>query len=72
MSKIARKKLFADESRIWNFEEPAAGSPSSMSTNIRSILLGYMWTDLHVKYILNIKGYSKNLTSIGINEKNCF
>ena len=25
MTKIARKKFFADESRIWSLEEPATG-----------------------------------------------
>ena len=70
MSKIARKKLFVDESRIWNLEEPAAGAASTMSINIRSILLGYIWTDIHVQCILNISGNSKNLDTVGINEKN--
>ena len=56
-SKIAaRKKLFVDESRIWNLEEPATGAASTMSTNTRSILLGYIWTDIHVEHILNISG----------------
>ena len=45
MSKIARKKLFADESRIWNFEEPAAGSPSSMSTNIHKVNFIRLYVD---------------------------
>ena len=70
MSKIARKKLFVDESRIWNLEEPAAGAASTMSTNIRSILLGYVWTDIHVEHKLNISGNSKNLDTVGIYEKN--
>ena len=43
ISKKARKKLFVDESRIWNLEEPAAGAASNMKTNIISILFGYMW-----------------------------
>ena len=59
MSKIARKKLFVDEPRIWNTEEPVAGTASTMSTNIRSILLGYMCSDIHVDSILNINGNSK-------------
>ena len=42
MSKIARKILYADESRIWNIKEPAAGAASNMKTKIRSILFGYM------------------------------
>ena len=70
MSKIARKKLFVDKSRTWNLEEPAAGAASTMSTNIRSILFGYMWTDIHIENILNISGNSKNLDTVGINEKN--
>ena len=59
-----------DESRIWNLEETAAGAASTMSTNIRSILFGYMWTDIHIENILNISGNSKNLDTVGINEKN--
>ena len=70
MSKIGREKLFMDESRIWKLEEPAAGAASTMNTNIRLILLGYMWTDIHVERILNINGNSKNLDTVGINEKN--
>ena len=42
----------------------------TMSTNIRSILLGCMWTDIHVESILNINGNSKNLDTVGIQEKN--
>ena len=49
MSKIARKNLFADESRIWNIEEPAAGVASNMKTKIRSILLG-----CGMMYMLNL------------------
>ena len=41
-----------------------------MSTNIRSILLGYMWTDIQVEHILNINGNSKNIDTVGTNEKN--
>ena len=70
MSKIARKKLFLGESRIWNLEEPAAGAASTMSTKIRSILFSYIWTDIHIANILNISGNSKNLDTVGINEKN--
>ena len=43
MSKIARKKIFVDGSRIWNLEEPAASTASTMSLKIRSTLIGYMW-----------------------------
>ena len=70
MSKKATKKLFVNESRIWNLEEPAAGVASTMRTNIRSILLGYMWTDIHIERILNISENSKNLDTVQINEKN--
>ena len=70
MSKIVRKKLLVDKSRIWNLEEPAAGAASTMSTNIRSILFSYMWTDIHIENILKISGNSKNLDTVGINEKN--
>ena len=59
-----------DESRIWYLEELAADVASTMSTSIRLILLGYMWTDIHVERILNINGNSKNLDTVGINEKN--
>ena len=76
MSKIARKKLFVEESRIWNLELPATGraivppdSASSMSTKMRSILFGYMWYDVHVEALLNIKGSSRNLAAMGTTEK---
>ena len=69
MSKIARKKSFLDESRIWNLEEPAVGAASNMKTNIRSKLLGYMWYDIHVESLLDIRGSSRNLAAMGITEK---
>ena len=67
MSKVARKKLFVDKSRIWNLEEPAAGAASNMKTKIRSILFGYMWYDVHVESLLNIKVSSRNLAATGNN-----
>ena len=67
MSKIARKKLFVDKSRIWNLEEPGAGAASNMKTKIRSILFGYMWYDVHVESLLNIKVSSRNLAATGNN-----
>ena len=67
MSKIARKKLFVDKSRIWNLEKPAAGAASNMKTKIRSILFGYMWYDVHVESLLNIKVSSRNLAATGNN-----
>ena len=70
MSKIARKKLFIDKPRIWNLEEPAAGTTSTMSTKIRLILVGYTWDETHIKAILRITGNSKNLSSLGPLEKN--
>ena len=69
MNKIARKMLFVDECRIWNLEEPAASAASHMKTNIRSILFGYMWYDVHVESLLNIRGSSRNLATMGITEK---
>ena len=59
MKKIARKKLFVKGSKIWNLEEPTAGGGSAMITSIRSILFGYMWTDIHGERILNISRNSK-------------
>ena len=69
MSKIARKKLFVDESRIWNLEEPAAGAASTMRTKIRSVLIHYMWDEIQIEAILRITGNSKNLSSLGLLEK---
>ena len=69
MSKKARTKLFVNNSRIWSLEEPAADAASTLNTNIRSILLGYMWTDMRIERILNISGNSKNLDAVRINEK---
>ena len=43
ISKIARKKLFVEESRMWNLERPAAVAASTMSTKIKSFLIGYIW-----------------------------
>ena len=59
ISKIARKKLFVDKSRIWNLEE----------LNIRSILFGYMSYNVHVESLLKIRGSSRNLAANGITKK---
>ena len=67
MSKIAREKLFVDESRIWNLEEPAASAASTMSTKIRSYLITYMWEEIHVEAMLRI---TKHLSSLSLLEKN--
>ena len=72
MNKIARKKLFVDESRIWNIEEPMASAPSNMNLKIKCILMRYMWYDIHVGNMLNIKGSSRNLAAMRITEKNNF
>ena len=50
-------------------EEPAAGAPSKTNLKIRSFLMGYMWYDIHVENILDIKRSSRNLAVIGIAEK---
>ena len=67
-----KNKIFIDESRIWNLEEPAVGPASNMKSTIRSILFGYMWYDIHVESLLNIRGSSRNLAAMGITEKNNF
>ena len=72
ISKKAIKKLFVDETRIWNLQEPPAGAASNMKTNIISILFGYMWYDVHVESLLNIRGSSRNLATMGITEKKKF
>ena len=66
LSKIGRKKLFVDQSRRWNLDEPAAGAASKMKTKIRLILFGYMWYDEHVESLLNLTG---SCSSNGNNSK---
>ena len=70
MSKIIRKILFVDESRIWNLEEPAAGVTSDINVKIRSFLTIYMWWEIHVEAILRVTENSKNLSSVSLIEKN--
>ena len=72
VSKIATKKKFVNEPRIWNLEEPASGVASNMKTKIRSILFRYMWYDVRVESLLNIKGSSRNLAAMGKTEKITF
>ena len=43
-----------------------------MKTKLRSVLLGYMWYDVHVESLLNIRGSSRNLATMGITGKNNF
>ena len=45
-------------------EEPAAGAPSNTNLKIRSFLMGYMWYDIHVENILDIKRSFRNLAVI--------
>ena len=42
ISKIAKKKLFVDESRIWDMEKHAAGAPSNKNLKIRSFGMIFM------------------------------
>ena len=63
-SKIARKKLFADEPRIWNLKKLAAGAPSNMTLKRRSSLFRYMWYDVHIENLFNIRESSRNLAAI--------
>ena len=73
VSKIAtKKKKIVNEPRIWNLEEPASGVASNMKTKIRSILFRYMWYDVRVESLLNIKGSSRNLAAMGKTEKITF
>ena len=72
MSKIARKKLFVDKSRIWNIEQAAAGARSNINLKIRSIVMEYMWFDVHVGNMVNISGSSRNLVTMGIAGKTTF
>ena len=46
MSKMARKKLFVDESRIWNIKEHAADAASHMKTKMRSIFF-WIYVERH-------------------------
>ena len=43
-----------------------------MKTKIRSILFEYMWYDVHVESLLNIRRSCKNLAAMGMTEKNHF
>ena len=56
----------------WKSNTTFASNASNMRTNIKYILLGYMWYDVHVESLLNIKGSSKNLAAMGMTEKNNF
>ena len=68
-SKVVRKKLFVDQSRIWNLEEPATGVSSNMTLKRRSILMGYMWHDVSAGNLLNIRRSFRNLPIMGLTEK---
>ena len=65
MGKKTRKKLFIDESRIGNIEQPIDGSIGSMlgGTN-RSILLGYFFekckSRILVEHIWILKRFKHN------------
>ena len=69
ISKVVRKKLFVDESRIWNLQEPATGVPSNMALKRRSILMGYMWHNVYAENLLNIRRSFRNLPTMGLTEK---
>ena len=70
MGKKTSKKLFLDESRMWNMEQPIDESIGSMLRGTtRSILLGYFWKDAKAESLLNISGSSKDLSTISIKKK---
>ena len=72
MGKAPTRKLFLDESGIWNLDELAAGETSNPNMNIRAMMMGYMWNNIHVEQINNIRGSSKNLASMSLPEKTPF
>ena len=52
-------------------QRPIDDSIGSMSGAAdRSILFGYFWEDVKTKFLLNISGSSKDLSTISIKEKN--
>ena len=65
-------KKLSSESRLWNLDEPAAGETSNLYMDIKPILMGYMWNDIHVEQMNNISSSSKNLTSMSLPGKNAF
>ena len=71
IGKKTSKKLFVDESRMWNMEQPIDASIGSMLRGTtRLIFLGYFWKDAKAESLLNISGSSKDLSTISITKKN--
>ena len=64
MGKYTRKKLFLDESRIWNKE-----TSIMKHDRVRSYLLPYFWYDVNTEYLVGIKIISEDLTKLTIQEK---
>ena len=64
IGKTTRKKLFVDESRMWNMEQPIDGSIGNIlgGTN-RWIPFGHFWIDANTKSLLKISASSKDLST---------
>ena len=70
MGKSTRKKLFVDESGIWNMQQPIDGGIGSMLGGfVRSTLFGYFWDDAKTESLFNISGSSQDVSAINIKEK---
>ena len=70
MGKSTWKKLFVDEPRIWNMQQPTDDSVRSMLGDVaRSTFFVYFWDYAKTKSLLNISESSKDLSVISIKEK---
>ena len=73
MGKTTRKKLFVDESSMWNMEQPVDGSIGSMLGGTTwSILFVYFWLEANAESLLKISGSPKDLSITSIQEKNYY
>ena len=72
MGKNTRKKLFVDESRMWNMEQPIDSSIGSLLGTTRSIFLGYFWLESNAESLLRITGSSKDFRTTSIQEKSYY
>ena len=59
MGKYTQKKLFLDESRIWNIE-----TSTMKHDRVRSYLLPYFWYDVNTEYLVGIKNYIRRFHEI--------
>ena len=69
LDKLTRKKIWLDESRIWNIKMNWKKTDSARDLSRLSFLIGYLFEEEKLKRLLKITGSSHDFTSLIPEEK---